>query len=374
MKAYFAGYNVITSLGVTVRENVENILQSKTGVKLHNGYGKVKEQTQLSAVDRKIIFNDFVDDDNFTTFEKFLIFSIRKSLIDSKIKITEKTALILSTTKGNIELLNPVIAEKYDSDRINLWKSAEIVANYFRINKEPLVISNACISGVQAITAGVRMIQNEECDNVIVVGGDILSDFVISGFLSFKSISATPCKPFDKERDGLSLGEGAATVLITSYPCQSVEPKIEFIAGATANDANHISGPSRTGEGLYQAIDSVLKGKTNIDFISAHGTATPYNDDMESIAITRCGLQKVPVNSFKGYFGHTLGAAGIIETALSIYSMQNNVLFKTLGINNAGTAEEINIITEHKEQEIKTALKIGSGFGGSNAALFMIKE
>jgi len=373
MKAYFAGYNIVTSLGTTVKENVDNILQSKTGVKLYDGYGNVTEKTQLSAVNKDVIFADF-DNDDFTTFEKFLIFSIRKAFVDSKIKISEKTALILSTTKGNIELLDAKKAEQYDVDRIHLWKSAEIVAKYFGIKSEPVVISNACISGVQAITAGMRMIQNEQCDNVIVVGGDILSDFVISGFLSFKSISPEPCKPFDKNRDGLSLGEGAATVLLTSFPCQAMEPKVEFISGATANDANHISGPSRTGEGLYQSIDTVLSGNTNIDFISAHGTATMYNDDMESIALNRCELQNVPVNSFKGYFGHTLGAAGLIETALSIYSMQNNVLFKTLGYEVIGTAESINIIAEHKEQEVNSVLKIGSGFGGSNAALLMIKE
>jgi len=373
MKAYFAGYNIITSLGTTVKENVENILQNKTGVTLHNGYGNVTEQTQLSEVNKDVIFADF-DNDDFTTFEKFLVFSIRKSLIDSKIKISEKTALILSTTKGNIELLDEEKAEKYEIDRINLWKSAEIVSKYFGIKTEPLIISNACISGVQAINAGMRMIQEEQCDNVIVVGGDILSDFVISGFLSFKSISPNPCKPFDKNRDGLSLGEGAATVLITSYPCQASEPKIEFVSGATANDANHISGPSRTGEGLYQAIDTVLQGNTNIDYISAHGTATMYNDDMESIALTRCGLQNSPVNSFKGYFGHTLGAAGLVETALTIYSMQNNILFNTLGFEEIGTAENVNVVSEHTEKEIKSALKIASGFGGSNVALLMVKE
>ncbi len=373
MKAYFAGYNIITSLGTTVKENVENILQNKSGVKLHNAYGAITEQIQLSEVNKNVIFADF-DNDDFTTFEKFLIFSIRKSLIDSKIKISEKTGLILSTTKGNIELLDKEKADKYDIDRINLWKSAEVVSKYFGIKTEPLVISNACISGVQAINAGMRMIQAEQCDNVIVVGGDILSDFVISGFLSFKSISSKPCKPFDKNRDGLSLGEGAATMLITSFPCQASEPKIEFIAGATANDANHISGPSRTGEGLYQAIDTVLQGNTNIDYISAHGTATPYNDNMESIALNRCGLQNVPVNSFKGYFGHTLGAAGLIETALTIYSMQNNILFNTLGFDELGTDEEINVINKNAPQQVNSVLKIASGFGGSNAALYMVKE
>jgi 3-oxoacyl-[acyl-carrier-protein] synthase-1 len=110
-----------------------------------------------------------------------------------------------------------------------------------------------------------------------------------------------------------------------------------------------------------------------IDFISAHGTATPYNDDMESIALKRHGLETTPVNSFKGYFGHTLGAAGLIESALSIYSLQNNILFKTLGLQNLGTSETINAIKEHQEKKIKTVLKLGSGFGGSNAALIIKK-
>jgi 3-oxoacyl-[acyl-carrier-protein] synthase-1 len=373
MKAFFAGYNIVTSLGTSISENITSILNEQTGIKLHNNFENINEPTQLSAVNRKIIFDDFTDN-FFTTFEKFLVFSIRKAFFDSNIKITDKTAFILSTTKGNIELLNPEKAKNYTEDRINLWKSAQIVANYFNIKTEPIIISNACISGVQAITTATRMIQNNKCDNAIVVGADILTDFVIAGFLSFKSISPNPCKPFDKNRDGLSLGEGVATILLTNYECLALTPKIEFVSGATSNDANHISGPSRTAEGLFEAIDSILKNEPKIDFISAHGTATIYNDDMESVAIKRCNLENVPTNSFKGYFGHTLGAAGIIETALSIYSMQNNILFKTMGFLEKGTVENINIIDKNTNTEVNTVLKIASGFGGSNASLLLKKH
>jgi 3-oxoacyl-[acyl-carrier-protein] synthase-1 len=113
---------------------------------------------------------------------------------------------------------------------------------------------------------------------------------------------------------------------------------------------------------------------TAVDFISAHGTATRYNDDMESIALTRAGLNKVPVNSLKGYYGHTLGAAGVIESVISVETMRNNTLIKTLGCENPGVVEEINVVRETKKQEIKTMLKLASGFGGGNAAVLFEKN
>ncbi|MCD4682545.1 MAG: 3-oxoacyl-ACP synthase, partial [Bacteroidales bacterium] len=106
---------------------------------------------------------------------------------------------------------------------------------------------------------------------------------------------------------------------------------------------------------------------------SAHGTATPYNDDMESIALARNNLAKTPVNSFKGFIGHTLGAAGIVESVFCFESMRQNILIKTYGLENTGTAEKINVITENKQQPVNKVLKIASGFGGSNAAILFKK-
>ena len=197
-----------------------------------------------------------------------------------------------------------------------------------------------------------------------------------SGFNSFKSLSNGPCRPFDKTRDGLSLGEGSGTVILTLSPSRS-HPSHHVVAGEgfSTNDANHISGPSRTGEGLFIAIDSLLKKNfSTIDFISAHGTATPYNDEMESVALTRAGMQTVPVNSFKGYWGHTLGAAGIIETIMCLYSIRNNVLFNTKGYHEMGVSNPLSIIDGVINREIKSCLKIASGFGGCNAALLLRKK
>ena len=141
---------------------------------------------------------------------------------------------------------------------------------------------------------------------------------------------------------------------------------------ATSNDANHISGPSRTGEELSFAIKNALveAGLTpaDIGYISAHGTATPYNDEMEARAISLSGLSQVPVNSFKGYWGHTLGAAGIIESVAAVQSLRHNLLISSAGFADCGVSVPINIIKRNEALPLNACLKTASGFGGCNAA------
>ncbi len=250
-----------------------------------------------------------------------------------------------------------------------------MLQRYFNFRNEPVIISDACISGVQAIITGTRLITAGLFDNAVINGTDIISEFVLSGFNSFQSLSNGPCRPFDKTRDGLSLGEGSGTIILTSDP--SVCGKVKIVAGEgfSTNDANHISGPSRTGEGLYLAISRILKRTpVSIDYISAHGTATAYNDEMESIAITRAGLQDVPLNSFKGYWGHTLGASGVIESIMGIYSIRNSILFNTAGFSKPGVSNPLNIVTRSESRESGNCLKIASGFGGCNAAILFRKK
>jgi len=184
-------------------------------------------------------------------------------------------------------------------------------------------------------------------------------------------MSETPCRPFDANRDGLSLGEGAGTIVVTK---EKRPDSIKLVHGASANDANHISGPSRTGEGLYLAASHALQDKRPIDFISAHGTATLYNDDMESHAINRLHLSDIPVNSFKGYFGHTLGAAGVIETILTKHSILNGMLYKSLGTETPGVASPLHVVTKSMKKTLNCCLKLSSGFGGCNAAILLEKN
>jgi 3-oxoacyl-[acyl-carrier-protein] synthase-1 len=226
-----------------------------------------------------------------------------------------------------------------------------------------------------AMITGMRLIQAGQYDNAVVVGGDVITRFVLSGFQSFQAISALPCKPFDLNRDGINLGEGAATVILSSN--QQKEENIQLAGGSVSNDANHISGPSKTGEELFDAINAALKNAgvepEAVDFISAHGTATIYNDEMEAKAINLAGMQHIPVNSLKGYYGHTLGASGIIETIIAAHSLKQNVIIPTKGFNELGVSQPINVAAGLQYLPLTNCLKTASGFGGCNAAIVLTK-
>ncbi|MGZ3812069.1 MAG: beta-ketoacyl-[acyl-carrier-protein] synthase family protein, partial [Mucilaginibacter sp.] len=195
------------------------------------------------------------------------------------------------------------------------------------------------------------------------------------GFESFQALSPQVCKPFDKSRDGLNLGEGAATIILSTNKKYAGNIKVK--GGSVSNDANHISGPSRTGHELAHAIskalqDAALTG-SDIDFISAHGTATVYNDEMEANAISLSALQSAPLNSLKGYYGHTLGAAGLIESIISIQSLKQGLVLPTPGFTESGVTEPVHVIASMLQLEANNFLKTASGFGGCNVAVIFGK-
>jgi len=375
-QVYFTGDNIISSLGFSSAENFEQLKDGNTGIRKFNDSEIYPEPFIASMVDRQKV-NNLLPDEQYTLLEKMIILSVKDALSNSNIDAASpKTIFILSTTKGNIHLLNQSVAAKYGADRVHLWKLGEIVAGYFGNPNGVRVISNACISGVLAINNAAMLLQNNLFENAVVVGADLVTRFVLSGFMSFHSLSPEPCKPFDANRDGLSLGEAAGTVLLSVHP-SGQNNNFVFAGGASANDANHISGPSRTGEGSFIAIEKALTEASietrEIDHISAHGTATPYNDDMESIALARHNLNRIPVNSMKGFWGHTLGAAGVIETVALLWEMKNNILIKTNGFSEAGTVEPLNVIAKTENAQLGTCLKMASGFGGCNASLIIKK-
>ena len=383
-KVYVSSDNIITSLGFSTEENISKISNYEIGIKLVEDKKLSPVNIFASLVDSTILDNNFNKIDSsekFTRFEKLAILSIHDALKNTPIDFKSRNTLfILSTTKGNIDVLEENSLNKFGKDRLKLSNSANLISNYFGNINKPLVISNACISGVLAIITGSRLIRSGLYENIVITGVDIVSEFVVSGFLSFQSLSNVACKPFDINRNGLSLGEGCGTIILTSNKNNSNQQhEIIVGGGSSSNDANHISGPSRTGEGLLismnKTIEDVESSEINqIDFISLHGTATSFNDEMESIAINRAGLKDVPVNSFKGYWGHTLGAAGIIESIASIYSIKNNIIFGTAGFDELGVTSEINVSSKHKKIEISNCLKTASGFGGCNAGIIFYKN
>lgn len=374
----FTSYNnIISPLGFTTADNYKAVCESKIGVK------KVtlpfsKESFCLAKIENEAIIKSFLphgDAHKHTKLEQLSIISIQDVLNQSGINPQDdRTLLIYSTTKGNIDILE----NKYvgiDKSRIYLNGFANHLRSYFKFKHTPIVLSNACISGILAIIIAQRFIESGQYDNILICGGDIISEFTISGFKSFNALSNEPSRPFDANRVGINLGEAVSTILITNKPELGSLYNTQLIGGSSANDANHISGPSRTGDGLYQCLQQVLKyNPKNLGFISAHGTATPFNDEMESIAFDRAGLNDIPVNSMKGYFGHTLGAAGVLETILSLESMKSQRLIKSEGYESKGVSGNIKLISRHQSSSFSSFIKTASGFGGCNAVALFSKN
>lgn len=372
--------NIISPLGFDTRENMQAIHQGDTGIKQINDRDQFPNGLCAALMDTTVLNNRFsamADPPAFTRFEKMALLSADDAINQSGIDPARRdTLFILATTKGSIDVIEDAHKNRFDKDRLYLWKAAEILSKQFNNPNKPLVISNACISGVLAIILGKRLIDAGHYAQVVVCGADIITRFVASGFQSFQALSDEVCRPFDKDRKGLNIGEAAGTVVLSSNPdTAAADGSILVGRGFSSNDANHISAPSRTGEGLFQVIEKTLQANASHyagslpDFISAHGTATLYNDEMEATAINRAGLASAPVNSFKAYWGHALGAAGLIESIASAHSLKNQILLQSAGFHEKGTTHPLNIIQQTRKQQIKSCLKLASGFGGCNAGL-----
>jgi len=257
MEIYSVADNIISPLGFDTTQNFEEAMNGTSGI----SYIEDHTLSPISFYGAKIKEEEQID--GYTKLESLFIKSINSTLDQLGPFDKTTTILILSSTKGNIDLLNPEVAQSFPKARIEMHNMAQAVANYFDLPHTPIVVSNACISGVSALLTAKKMIANGHYSHAIVAGGDLLSEFTISGFQSLMAISNEPCKPYDKARKGISLGEACGTMFITND--NTLGPSKTLIkAGAQTNDANHISSPSRTGEGLKLAIEKTIE-RANIN-------------------------------------------------------------------------------------------------------------
>ena len=377
-KLYLLDDAIISPLGFSTEENISAIREGKSGLQLQQKPEITENSFYAGIIDESYLNDAFETIGNpkkYTKLEKMMLLAVQQILNKNPNLNLAETALVITTTKGNINLLKD--PGNFPEIRLKLSELGQVIANFFGFVQKPIIVSNACISGGLGLAVARRLGSIGKLKNALVVGGDLVSDFVVSGFNSFQALSQEACKPFSKDRNGISLGEAAAAILV-SFDRTKSSGNIALIGDSTVNDANHISGPSRTGEGLYQSIQKALKeasiSTTEIDFLSAHGTATIYNDEMESMAFHRSGLQNTPLHSLKGYYGHTLGASALIESIVTKHSMLKNHLYSSKNFGELGVSKSLNIIQENEEKEIDYALKTASGFGGCNLALVFKKE
>lgn len=371
--------NIVSPLGFTSEANYLAVKSGKSALRFYADKWNNPEGFVASLLDRQAVESACEPlrfTKAYTLLEKILILSVTDALQACDLDPTsERVLFILATTKGNVFLLDKN-RTAFPPQRVLLGETARQITGYFGNPTRPLVVSNACISGVCAQIEAMRCLESGRYDTVVVMGVDNQSPFIVSGFQSFKALSPQPCRPYDKDRDGLNLGEAAATVIYARKEISRISGDDWLVVrGAIRNDANHISGPSRTAEGSYRALKAVMNTEDpeTLAFINAHGTATRYNDDTESIAIQRAGLISVPVNGLKGYYGHTMGAAGVLESIISMYAVDDSTILGTRGYENPGLIYPLSVSRENRPTAKRSFIKLLSGFGGCNAAMLFKK-
>ena len=365
--------NILSPLGETTRQNYEAVKAGRSALERHGQRWSLPEPVTASLFSEEQEKRFAVK--GLSRFQSMVVTSVRQALSQTTLDVSQpNVVLILSTTKADVELLEqvpPIQGRSGEVTSLSPASSAQCIARELGFTTQPVVVCNACISGLSALILANRLLEDGQYDYAVVCGADSQSRFIVSGFQSLKALSTEPCRPFDMERIGLNLGEAAATMILgRGVGDWTLGP------GAVRNDACHISNPVKNGEGSYRALTAVIgeHSSEELAFINAHGTATIFNDQMESVAIERAGLNDVPVNGYKGYYGHTMGAAGVLETILSMAALDDHTILGTKGFEELGVSGKIRLSADSQPTDKTAFVKMLSGFGGCNAAMLISRN
>lgn len=309
-----------------------------------------------------------------------LVHAVTDILLESLGELPAESLLITATTKAGIDNLEKM-KRGHDFDPRDILPSSlgESITTRLGLKRGFLNISAACASATVAVARGAALIASEQVESVFICSVEVLTEFVFSGFSALQIMSPFPCKPFDRDRAGLTLGEGAAflTLMNPERARRLGHPPKGIVAGAgIASDAFHITAPDREAAGLIRAISAAILSagieRGAIAGISAHGTGTISNDMMELTAFHRIFGENVPPGySVKGSIGHTFGAAGGIEIALGTKALTEQTLLPTVGLINPEKGAEGLVRAEPLSMSGDYLLATNSGFGGVNGAVIL---
>ncbi len=390
------GMGMISAIGNNVAENYASLISGKTGISKIRHIRTVHEnETMVAEVpmtngDLETVLG--LGPDTLSRTPLLGIIAVKEALDQAGIKdiLAYRTGLISGTTVGGMDKAEQYFYDYYESDAhwnhingLHAGDSTQKIAEAIGLSKSFVTtISTACSSAANAIMLGARMIKSGELDRVIVGGSDSLSKFTINGFKTLMILSDTYNTPFDENRKGLNLGEAAAFLILESDEIVSKQNKkvLAYVKGyGNANDAFHQTASSEHGDGAVLAMEKALKvagiPPSQVDYINAHGTATPNNDLSEGRAILRVFKDKIPeFSSTKPFTGHTLAVAAGVEAIYSVLSIQNNVIYPNLNFKTP--MSEFNLVpeTQLKNKEINTVLSNSFGFGGNCSTLIFTKE
>lgn len=388
MEIFITGYGVISSIGLNVEETFNSLVAEKTGIKK----GKLPHTENYLVGEVQLTNEELIERFNIKTIGSRTgilgAIAAKEAFQNHKIDSSIRTGVISGTSVGGMDISeieyrnfleekpHTISNYKYHSS----GNSSEQIAEELGINDFVNTISTACSSAANAIMMGARMIQQGMLDRVIVGGTDGLAAFTINGFRSLMIFDEKWCRPFDESRKGLNLGEGAGFLVIESEKSLKIsesKPIARLRGWSNASDAYHQTASSPEGFGATQSMKEALQiaglQPSDIDYINAHGTATPNNDLSESQAIINVFSNNIPpFSSTKAYTGHTLAASGGIEAVIAILSIQNGILFPNL--NHRNVIEETKLMPIKKvvkNQSVKCVLSNSFGFGGNNSTIII---
>ena len=362
---------ILSPLGEGTQANLEAVLRGESRLRKHTSvHGETLPEPFIAS-----LIESLPQMEGYTPFEAMCIKAVQGTLLNLSARRSRSTEPVEGEHFFTpLNLSEPSCLFVFSTTKGNIWtspaESARKVAEYFGNTTTPIVVSTACTSGVTAQLTAYRLLQTGMYRRVVLIGCDVQSAFVISGFQAFKAFSPEPCRPFDASRQGLNAGEAAAAMVLERCD-EAAETEWCLLGGSIHNDANHISAPSRTAEGSLRCLEDALRlvSKDELALISVHGTGTAYNDEMESVALHRAGLSDVPVSALKGYYGHTMGAAGLLETILCIHAAEQGLVLPCKGFETPGTTYPVNLSTDVRSTDRHAFIKLLSGFGGVNAAV-----
>ncbi len=289
-------------------------------------------------------------------------------------------ALVVASTKGELDGIDELESAPLAASGLgNVHRFASRLGQALEIPTPPVAISCACASGLAALSHAARMIMLGQTDHALVVGADALTPFIVRGFASLLALDPEPCRPFDRSRAGINLGDGAAALVLSRDSAMSIG--FELSGWGASNDANHLTGPSRDGVGLSLAIERALHraalAASELDYVHLHGTATSYNDATEARAISHAfgGQRTAPASGTKAQTGHTLGAAGILESVIAVAALERGVAPANVGLRETDVDPNLDLVSAPRDlRNPRHALKLSAGFGGINAAIVLTRS
>ncbi len=390
---------IVSALGLGEAANLQALLDKKSGLRhplhLQTAYAKeyLMGEVRMSNDELSSLLGLPGGDNGYTRTTLLAMLAIQQVISQVGIPFlqSEPLAFINANTVGGMcsveNMYLEFISDKKEGDflkyvdTLDCAESTLNIAKHFKLKPMMATISTACSSSANALLLGSRMIQQGLVKRAICGGCDSLSRFTVNGFASLKNVSKAACKPFDRDRVGLNLGEGAGYLLLEKEEdaiARGADIIAVFSGYSNSNDAYHATAPSPDGSAAYRTMERALKKAkleaSDISYVNAHGTATDTNDAAESKAIQNMFGNTVPFSSTKPYTGHTLAAAGAIEAIFSIWALRNDTILPNLNFTTGMEDVSIRPATDITHRPLKNVLSNSFGFGGNNVSLVFSKD